>query len=343
MSPPTSPTSSTQSSLTSDSSSYMKKRRRSSSSSLDNDERSSLRGHPQFSPLVALPPPMVSYSAPQQISPAPPPPPGVAYYPIYTSHNGHFFIASPPLDPTSSNNPKLLPKLANHQHPQAPPTPTTLPSSPVSTPYAFYHPYQLSPPIQPTYQHPPVHSQANPSTANLSTAHQREQARKVSHSAIERRRRERINDKIMQLKQLIPTCAGQENLHKMSILQSSIDYITYLKEVLQQVNEQQQEGTDDRPIKTLDLSKLHKIKTPKSMVPKEVEPFTSQFNANQSVSSRPVTPPIQEENQQKCLKPMDIIMSGAKKQQSPTTDLPTPALTPTALPTKNMSVKDLLC
>jgi hypothetical protein len=218
-----------------------------------------------------------------------------------------------------------------------------LPSSPVSTPYAFYHPYQLSPPIQPTYQHPPVHSQANPSTANLSTAHQREQARKVSHSAIERRRRERINDKIMQLKQLIPTCAGQENLHKMSILQSSIDYITYLKEVLQQVSEQQQEGTDDRPIKTLDLSKLQKIKTPKSMLPKEVEPFTSQFNANQSVNSRPVTPPIQEENQQKCLKPMDIIMSGTKKQQSPTTDLPTPALTPTVLPTKNMSVKDLLC
>jgi hypothetical protein len=37
----------------------------------------------------------------------------------------------------------------------------------------------------------------------------------------------------MQLKQLIPTCADQENLHKMSILQSAIDYITYLKEIVE--------------------------------------------------------------------------------------------------------------
>ncbi|ORZ16461.1 Myc-type, basic helix-loop-helix domain-containing protein, partial [Absidia repens] len=61
---------------------------------------------------------------------------------------------------------------------------------------------------------------------------QREQARKISHSAIERRRRERINDKIMQLKQIIPACADQENLHKMSILQSAIDYINHLKEIV---------------------------------------------------------------------------------------------------------------
>jgi hypothetical protein len=33
----------------------------------------------------------------------------------------------------------------------------------------------------------------------------------------------------MQLKQIIPHCADQENLHKLSILQSAIDYIIYLK------------------------------------------------------------------------------------------------------------------
>ncbi|KAI8339690.1 hypothetical protein BC941DRAFT_421185 [Chlamydoabsidia padenii] len=241
MSPPTSPISPS-SSVTSTCPS--KKRRRSSADEVH-------RAHPKFSPLVALPPPMVSYAAPN-----------VAYYPVYTNHNGQFYIASPPLDPT----PKLLPKL-----PTDPPTP--------SSPYTFYHPYQLSPP--PT------------------TAHEREQARKVSHSAIERRRRERINDKIMQLKQLIPTCANQDNLHKMSILQSSIDYITYLKDVLQQVGSLG--DVDD---------KMHKVKTPKSMLPKEVEPYTSQFNANQ-----PTT--------QQCLKPMDIIMSGSKKQPS-SSDLPSP-------------------
>ncbi|CAG8558829.1 8563_t:CDS:2 [Ambispora gerdemannii] len=48
------------------------------------------------------------------------------------------------------------------------------------------------------------------------TADERELARKVSHSAIERRRRERINDKIMQLKELIPICADQDHLHKLT-------------------------------------------------------------------------------------------------------------------------------
>ncbi|KAF9979046.1 hypothetical protein BGZ73_007148 [Actinomortierella ambigua] len=57
----------------------------------------------------------------------------------------------------------------------------------------------------------------------------REMMRKVSHSAIERRRRERINDKILQLKHLVPACIDEDHLHKLSILQSTIEYIQYLK------------------------------------------------------------------------------------------------------------------
>ncbi|KAI7902445.1 Myc-type, basic helix-loop-helix domain-containing protein [Cokeromyces recurvatus] len=62
--------------------------------------------------------------------------------------------------------------------------------------------------------------------------HQRERARKISHSAIERRRRERMNDKISRLKELIPSCVEQENIHKMTVLQSAIDYIIHLKEIV---------------------------------------------------------------------------------------------------------------
>ncbi|KAI9095197.1 hypothetical protein DFS34DRAFT_626969 [Phlyctochytrium arcticum] len=62
---------------------------------------------------------------------------------------------------------------------------------------------------------------------------EKEMLRKVSHSAIERRRRERINDKIMQLKGLVPACADQENLHKLSILQNAIEYIRVLKDELE--------------------------------------------------------------------------------------------------------------
>ncbi|KAF9164061.1 hypothetical protein DFQ26_001848 [Actinomortierella ambigua] len=57
----------------------------------------------------------------------------------------------------------------------------------------------------------------------------REMMRKVSHSAIERRRRERINDKILQLKHLVPACVDEDHLHKLSILQSTIEYVQYLK------------------------------------------------------------------------------------------------------------------
>jgi hypothetical protein len=57
----------------------------------------------------------------------------------------------------------------------------------------------------------------------------RELLRKVSHSAIERRRRERINDKIMEIKAIVPSCSHRDNVHKFSILQSAISYIEKLQ------------------------------------------------------------------------------------------------------------------
>ncbi|CAO3591246.1 unnamed protein product [Absidia cylindrospora] len=70
------------------------------------------------------------------------------------------------------------------------------------------------------------------------TASERETHRRLSHSAIEKRRRERINDKIDQLKHLIPSCCPTPNtlpsasmhqpLHKLSVLQAAIDYIHQL-------------------------------------------------------------------------------------------------------------------
>ncbi|KAI8334974.1 Myc-type, basic helix-loop-helix domain-containing protein [Chlamydoabsidia padenii] len=179
------------------------------------------------------------------ISNSAPPSQPIAYYPVYTTHTGHLYIASPPLHPTSSHPTKILPKLPHTF--QTPPSPVAL--SPASTP--FYHPYQ--PPITPPSALPP--------SSHYSTADQREQARKVSHSAIERRRRERINDKIMQLKQLIPTCAKQDHLHKMSILQSAIDYITFLKEIVES-NEKAQNASPLKPKDLLSSKKSASTVTP---------------------------------------------------------------------------------
>ncbi|KAJ2962497.1 hypothetical protein NQZ79_g2317 [Umbelopsis isabellina] len=86
---------------------------------------------------------------------------------------------------------------------------------------------QMSPPLHPTITSSPTGGRRG------TTADQREQLRKVSHSAIERRRREKINVKIQQLRQLIPSCADQDHLHKLNILQSAIEYIGYLHEILQ--------------------------------------------------------------------------------------------------------------
>lgn len=92
---------------------------------------------------------------------------------------------------------------------------------------------QMSPPLHPSITSVPIGRQET-------TADQREQLRKVSHSAIERRRREKINTKIQQLRQLIPSCADQDHLHKLNILQSGIEYINYLHAVLGNMESQGQ-------------------------------------------------------------------------------------------------------
>lgn len=67
----------------------------------------------------------------------------------------------------------------------------------------------------------------------------KELARRSSHSAVEKRRRERMNDKIERLKELLPACnpffstSVQQPIHKLSVLQASIDYIGQLHHQLE--------------------------------------------------------------------------------------------------------------
>ncbi|CAB4484314.1 HLH-domain-containing protein [Rhizophagus irregularis] len=100
----------------------------------------------------------------------------------------------------------------------------------------------------------------------LTTADQRELARKVSHSAIERRRRERINDKILQLKELIPSCADQDHLHKLSILQSAIEYIQYLQGCV--AESRKREGNNNSEERFTKRSKFDRYEIP---IPKHLK------------------------------------------------------------------------
>lgn len=62
------------------------------------------------------------------------------------------------------------------------------------------------------------------------TAQGRKVARKTAHSLIERRRRSKMNEEFGVLKDMIPGCTGQD-MHKLSILQASIEYTRYLEQV----------------------------------------------------------------------------------------------------------------
>ncbi|KAL6703206.1 hypothetical protein ACN47E_010135 [Coniothyrium glycines] len=67
--------------------------------------------------------------------------------------------------------------------------------------------------------------------ANNTTAAGRKIARKTAHSLIERRRRSKMNEEFGVLKDMIPACRGQE-MHKLAILQASIEYMRYLEQCL---------------------------------------------------------------------------------------------------------------
>ncbi|KAI8914591.1 Myc-type, basic helix-loop-helix domain-containing protein [Gorgonomyces haynaldii] len=98
-----------------------------------------------------------------------------------------------------------------------------------------FHPYRLSPQMDTL----PVDQQLQELLAQ-------EQKRKESHSAIERRRRDRINDKIIVLKSLIPGLDDdlKRNLPKLTVLEAAIDYIHQLRKEIDTLKETSE---DDKP------------------------------------------------------------------------------------------------
>ncbi|CAO3666165.1 unnamed protein product [Rhizopus stolonifer] len=228
------------------------------------------------------------------------PPPMVPYhfipYPVYsTPHSYYLPVHPPPISPRQS------PTLASNSQPRL---------LPKTSPTPFY-PFQLSPQLPPNVGR------------NHSTADEREQARKISHSAIERRRRERINDKITQLKDLIPSCADGSNLHKMTVLQGAIDYITYLRKVVKDLGK----DPDQLPIK-------RKAKPPPSTEEEEEE------EESWSEPSSPISKKHSNLPTPTGLKPMDLLSKGS------TQELIIPINKDTVVSKssdRNMNLENLLC
>ncbi|KAL9547134.1 hypothetical protein MBANPS3_006315 [Mucor bainieri] len=341
----------------------------SSSSSSSNNSSSTSNMAP---PPMALPPPLIPYPPPHLMP---------SYYPVYHQHPYFLSVGpqppiSPSLSPTLSSASSTTAPTAASATSSATATQRILPKSPTSTPttaataaispstlaptFNFYpYPIQISPQLHPTAaaagaaNAPPLspvpfgvrHNSVSSTTSN-STADQREQARKVSHSAIERRRRERINDKILQLKDLIPSCADRENLHKMTILQSAIDYITYLKKVI-----------EDSPTLTEEDNhqpKPDQLQKPNSMLPKEVDQFTNQFSAHPPNQPQPRSEAISDANGTKSIEAEEDVevleeeedeedswsMSTSKVDRSKTVNTSMSTVTP--LPSSGLKPMDVI-
>ncbi|KAI9729414.1 MAG: hypothetical protein M1818_008521, partial [Claussenomyces sp. TS43310] len=69
----------------------------------------------------------------------------------------------------------------------------------------------------------------------------RKMARKTAHSLIERRRRSKMNEEFGVLKDMIPACTGE--MHKLAILQASIDYVRYLEDCVAKLKTQDNHST----------------------------------------------------------------------------------------------------
>ncbi|KAF1930791.1 uncharacterized protein M421DRAFT_418272 [Didymella exigua CBS 183.55] len=85
------------------------------------------------------------------------------------------------------------------------------------------------------------------------TAAGRKVARKTAHSLIERRRRSKMNEEFGVLKDMIPACRGQE-MHKLAILQASIEYMRYLEQCVADLKAANQARYDSPSITASDLA-----------------------------------------------------------------------------------------
>ncbi|KAI8390374.1 hypothetical protein BD560DRAFT_380762 [Blakeslea trispora] len=139
---------------------------------------------------------------------------------------------------------------------------------PIQLPAPVVH-YYIAPtmPPSPMEYHPsswpssmPLPSQPLQATSKKST-HKSNSNRKSTHSAVEKRRRERMNDKIEKLKTLIPSCTAQfpttvqQPIHKLSVLQAAIDYIQELHHQLEKTLPQ-----DDPVIKDISTVVMYQKK-----------------------------------------------------------------------------------
>ncbi|KAI9203311.1 uncharacterized protein BJ171DRAFT_569024 [Polychytrium aggregatum] len=75
------------------------------------------------------------------------------------------------------------------------------------------------------------------------SSEERIEHRKIAHTAVERRRREKIQQKILELRDLVPTCTTHRNIQKAVILECTVDYIHELHAKIWDLSRRLQEAS----------------------------------------------------------------------------------------------------
>ena len=156
---------------------------------------------------------------------------GSSYHPISPPSPSQGYNTSPKLKRTASGSQK-------NNGLELPPPPSRPRKIIQMKPKESTAPVATTPQTKPHTS--PTASKKKAATTN--TAAGRKIARKTAHSLIERRRRSKMNEEFDTLKNMIPACDGQD-MHKLAILQASIDYVRYLQDCVTDLRNSQDSGT----------------------------------------------------------------------------------------------------
>ncbi|KAJ5793801.1 hypothetical protein N7457_000400 [Penicillium paradoxum] len=153
-------------------------------------------------------------------------------------------------------------------------------------------------------------------------------ARKTAHSLIERRRRSKMNEEFGTLKDMIPACTGQE-MHKLAILQASIDYVNYLEKCIHDMKTSGSSHTPAAPPSPTSPQFIAETGVELTRDP------PSTYSCSPSVSPELYAQPAQFPDTSPSFSPRTQVPS-AQTLPDFTSILPSPALAPTWASTEKM-------
>ncbi|CAL5871172.1 uncharacterized protein PFLUO_LOCUS5419 [Penicillium psychrofluorescens] len=159
-------------------------------------------------------------------------------------------------------------------------------------------------------------------------------ARKTAHSLIERRRRSKMNEEFGTLKDMIPACRGQE-MHKLAILQASIDYVNYLEQCIQDLKTPDKSATPPSPTSPEFAGESNADSMQHNNFYHHSAPSVYSFPASASASPELAPPTGQFYDTSPSFSPRTNVPSAPALPDAPSV-LPSPALGPTQ--TSNMDI-----